>query len=69
MQQKASVEMLVVVGAHENGNMTGLVVDVTCQSWTYSPPRSGRGGGGLESAHRGLGRVVLHALVYMIRQL
>ena len=38
VQQKACVEMLVVVGAHENGDMTMvLLVDVTCQSWTYSP--------------------------------
>ena len=62
--------MLVVVGAHENGNMTGLVVDVTCQSWTYSPPHSGR-----QRRREALsqlimvGRVVLHALVQMIWQL
>ena len=57
MQQKACVEMLVVVGAHENGNMTGLVVDVTCQSWTYSPSLR-------EAELITVGRVVLHTLVH-----
>ena len=36
LSQRRRVEMLVVVvRAHKNGNM---MEDVTCQSWTYSPP-------------------------------
>ena len=54
--------MLVVVGAHENGNMTGLVVDVTCQSWTYSPSLR-------EAELITVGRVVLHTFVTFLHTL